>query len=192
MSQLPSISDTLQILTQRTETAILANPAIDFGNGLAKKVYFMHGHPKEILVRLQKLTEGPSTKNKKYPLIVLFRDIKETISEGMYGFTSSSKPRIAIITITKPEFRADQRKEKNFDPILIPIFEEFIRQVKQSEFFGSPTTEQLEIVKWDRYYWGVDLADKNILNDYIDAIDIESISLNLDNIICVPESISST
>lgn len=184
MSKIPSISDTLEVMVQRTEAAMIADSSIVFGNGLAKKVYFMHGHPKEILSRLQALSTGPDTKNKKYPLICLFRDIKEILGEGMYGLTSFSKPRIAFVTITKPEFRADQRKEKNFDPILIPIFEEFINQIRTSEFFGSPTMEQLQVVKWDRYYWGVNLADSTVMNDYIDAIDLESISLNLINNIC--------
>lgn len=189
---MPSISDALDIITQRTEAALIANSDIVFGSGIEKKVYFMHGHPKEIIARLQALAKDPVKKNKKYPLIVLFRDFKEIVTEGMFGYSVACKPRLVIITITKPEFRADKRKELNFDPILIPIFEEFINQIKESEFFGSPTTDQLQVIKWDRYFWGADVIDKNIFTDYIDAIEIESINLKLDNNICVPGTISGT
>jgi hypothetical protein len=47
----------------------------------------------------------------------------------------------------------------------------------------------MKIVKYDRYYWGTQVADKNILNDYIDAIEVESISLSLSNNICSPLSV---
>lgn len=183
MSVMASISDTLEVITQRTEAALIADTLINFGS-LPKKVYFMHGHPKEIVAVLQSFTKSPTKKNQKYPLICLFRDFKEKVGEGISGYTSAATPRLVICTLTKPHLRAQDRKVENFDPILIPILQEFINQIRVSEFFGAPSLQQLNITKWDRYFWGTESADKTILNDYIDAIEIESISLNLVNTIC--------
>ena len=183
MSKITDISDVLEIVTQRTEAALIADSTINFGT-MPKKVYFMHGHPKEILGVLQSFTTSPTKKNQKYPLICLFRDIKEKLSEGQSGLTTASSPRIVICTLTSPSLRAEDRKVKNFDPILTPILLEFINQIRESEFFGSPTMAQLSITKWNRYFWGTESADKLILNDHIDAIEIESINLNLVNTIC--------
>lgn len=183
MSVITSISDVLKIITARTEAALIANANINFGS-IPKKVYFMHGHPKEIVSVLQAYTKSPTKKNHKYPLICLFRDIKEKLSVGQSGITTYSKPRLVICTLTTPDFRAEDRKVKNFDPILLPILIEFINQITESEFFGAPQLEQLDITKIDRYFWGTEAADKTILNDYIDAIEIESITLNLVNTIC--------
>lgn len=181
---IPSISDAIEQVVADTEAALIADTSLDWGN-LPKKLYFMHGHPKEIVMVLQAMTNAPATKDKKYPLFCLFRDVKEKLVEGQYGFDTAFNPRIVICTITKPEYRAEKRKEVNFDPILIPILAEFINQVKMSAVFNAPTLKDLDITKWDRYFWGSDLAGKNPLNDYIDAVEIESIKLKLNNI-CQP------
>lgn len=180
---MPSISDAFKDAVALTEAAIIANSSINFG-AIPKKVYFMHGHPKEVVSVLQSYTNSPAMKNQKYPLVALFRDIREDLNEQLFGLGSSFKCRFVICTLTTPTLRADDREQKNFKPILIPIFEELIKQISASSFFGCPTVENMKIAKWDRYFWGTQAADKNTLNDYIDAIEVESISLKLINNIC--------
>lgn len=187
MSQpIPSIAAGLRSLVTRVEEAVIANTALDWGS-MPKKVYFIQGHPLEIVNVLLSLTKGPTTKNKKYPLVALFRDFREDVSEGAHGYTVSARPRLLICTLTQPNFRADEREAKNFIPILQPIFEELVGQIRLSAAFGAPTVKDMGIVKWDRYYWGTQVADANVLNDYIDAIEIEGINLKLiNNLICPP------
>lgn len=181
MSKLPSFSDALKVITTRTEEALQSNSKVNFG-GIKKALYFMHGHPKEIADILQSYTNstGPK-KNQKFPCVALMRDFKEKLRDSPQGLTAKARPRIVFLTLTKPTYRADDRKIKNFDPILVPIVEEFINQIRISEFFGSPTIEDLDIDKWDRYYWGADPAQKTVLNDFVDAIEIEGINLILEN-----------
>lgn len=142
----------------------------------------MHGHPREIANILQEFTNSPEYKNKKYPLVFLYEDIKEKLRKSMNGITTSFKAKIAICTLSKSTLRANERLEQNFKPILLPIFEELINQISLSAPFNRPTMDDMEIIKWNRYYWGSALADQNIFNDYIDAVEIESISLNLKTI----------
>lgn len=182
MSQAPIISDAFRVVVAATEAAIIADDSLDWGT-LPKKVYFMHGHEKEIVSILQSMTNAPAPiKNEKYPLIILFEDIREKHRQSLNGITTSFKCRIVICTLTQPTLRADQRLEQNFKPVLLPIFDEFIRQLSLSVPFNRPTIKDMDITKWNRYYWGSQPVDKNILNDYIDAVEIESISLNLKTI----------
>lgn len=182
MIQSPIISDAMRVVVAATEAAVILDDTLDWGI-IPKKVYFMHGHEKEVVNVLQSMTNaGAPIKNEKYPLIILFEDIREKLRRSLNGWTTSFKCRLVICTLTSPTLRADQRLEQNFKPILLPIFEEFIRQISRSKLFNQPTVEDMEITKWNRYYWGSQPVDKNILNDYIDAVEIESISLNLKTI----------
>ena|SRR6478672_125797 len=180
LQHIPSLSKNLRTVVTAVDLAIKANPEVDFG-AIPKGVFFMHGHPKEIVAVLQGYTDSPEHKDKKYPLIALLRDVPETIGQGNCGLSSESKNRIVICTLTDPEFRADQREAASFDKVLIPVFEEFVNQLGLSSAFGCPTVDELNILKWDRYYWGSQVMDSNTLNDYIDAIDIERIMLKMAN-----------
>ncbi len=183
LNKLPSITAAFKNVVTATDAAIVANSDVDFID-IAKRVYFMHGHPKEIVNVLQQYTNSPTHKNKKYPLIALMRDIREELNEQQRGFGTEFKARLVICTLTKATLRADDREIKNFIPILYPVFEEFIYQLSQSVEFGMPTIKEMKIVKYDRYFWGSQVADKNVLNDCIDAIEIESISLKINQINC--------
>ena len=167
-------------MVQLTEDAIIANTSLDWGT-VPKKVYFMHGNPREIVEVLQSYTASFTRKNKKYPMVHLFRDMREEISKGIYGLEPTVQCRLVICTLTKKDLRADDRESQNFKPILLPIFEELINQISKSKLFGMPSIDDMKIKKWDRYYWGSSEVDKNKLNDYIDAVEVESISLKLKN-----------
>lgn len=177
MSQIPSISDAFRTVVAATEAAIIADASINWGT-LPKKVYFMHGHEKEIVNVLQSFTNASLP---KYPLVCLFRDIKEAVSIQKFGLTPAFNCRLVICTLTTPSLRANDREIQNFKPILLPIFEQLIKQISKSSSFGMPAIDKMKIVKWDRYFWGTQAVDKNILDDYIDAVEIESISLHLNN-----------
>lgn len=183
LNKLPSITTAFKNVVTATDAAIIADTDVDFV-AIPKRVYFMHGHPKEIVNVLQEYTNSPTHKNSKYPLIALMRDIREELSDQQHGFGTDFKARIVICTLTKETLRADDREIKNFIPILNPVFEEFIYQLSQSVDFGMPTISEMKIVKHDRYYWGSQVADKNVFNDCIDAIEIESISLKINQINC--------
>jgi hypothetical protein len=181
--KLPNVVSAFRRITQRTEAALLTDTSINFGSDLPKKVYFMQGNVKEIVARLQKMTDA-SMDDKKFPLIALFRDFEEDVIDEGRQFAAKCTPRIAFITLTQPSYLSDEREAKNFLPILYPIFNEFIHQITLSQEFGMPTEDQLKIKKTDCYFFGSNLANKNIFNDYVDAIQIDSISVQVKNLNC--------
>ena len=62
---IPSISDAFKDVTTKVSDAIAADPNVNFGT-IPKQVYFMHGHPNEIVSVLQSYTNSPTKKNQKY------------------------------------------------------------------------------------------------------------------------------
>lgn len=176
MSQLPSISDAFKEVVAATEAAIIANPALNWGT-LPKKVYFQHGTIKEVTDVLQSFTNASVP---KYPLVFLVRNINERVHNTKYGLAPEFTCRVVICSLTNPFFRSDDRETKNFKPILLPIFEELIRQISESNLFGMPAIEDMKIRKNDSYFYG-EYEGKNKFNDYVDAIDVTNLSLKINN-----------
>lgn len=180
MSQIPSISDAFKVVVAATEAAIIADTSLDWGT-VPKKVYFMQGPILEITNVLQSYTNSPDYKNKKYPLVILIRDFKEQDELQLHGIGSSFKPQLLIITLTNPTYRSDQREENNFKPILRPIYAELLNQLSKSKLFGMPRIKDMKPVRCEHFFYGTSQNNKNIFNDFIDAIEIESIALNIKN-----------
>jgi hypothetical protein len=150
------------------------------GNGshyCTTPVYYMYGHPKEIAIRLQELSNSPTEGSKKFPLIILFTDI--TIDRSLIGFYGSAKLRMLVANFTLAEYTSVQRTDINFKPILHPIKKELINQIERHGQFTYE--DELTYKETDMYYYGSQINDKNIFNDRIDAIELRDISLNIKN-----------
>ena len=179
MSKFPSISGAFRQLVADTEASLIGDSSVAFPADVPKKLYFMQGNIIEVNTRLQGMTNSPQHKGKKYPLVVLFRDLKEKISQERHGFGTSFNAKFAIFTLTDPKYTSDQREEKTFTPILRPILEKMITNISASSIFGMPTVEQMKIEKWDCFFYGSSQNNKNIFGDYLDAIEVPNISLVL-------------
>jgi hypothetical protein len=143
-------------------------------------VYYKYGHPKEISSRLQELSNSPTEGHKKFPLIILFTDI--TIEKSVPGFYGSVSLRMLVANITEPTYISEDRTELNFKPVLHPIKEELIKQIG---LHGQFTYEdELTYDETDMYFYGSQINNKNIFNDYIDAIELKNIQVNIKNKIC--------
>ena len=140
-----------------------------------EKPYFMHGHPVEIATILSEKNLSPEDNYKKYPAICLFQDFDENWSADSIECPSLN---IAIITETKSYFEASQRYEGNFKDELYPIFNILIDKIKSSKHLYMHS-DQITFVKTDRLYWGRNNQD--IMNDFIDAIEISRLNLIFSN-----------
>lgn len=177
MSKYPSISAAFRQLVTDTEAAIQEDTTVVFPTDVPKKLYFMQGNVMEVSGQLLKLTKSPQHKGKKFPLVVLFRDIKEGIEDTGIKF----KAHFAIFTLTQETYSSDEREVKTFNPILRPIFEEIVNQLQNSAAFNAPSLKELAIEKYDCFFYGSVQNNKNPFGDRVDAIDVTSISLSLNN-----------
>lgn len=170
------IPDILEEIVGKVDTALFPT--------LEQRIYFMFGHPLEIVARLQELTKatGPS-RGKKYPLVALFTDIP--VVKDVNGFYGRAKLQMVIANITEQNLTAAQRLAKNFKPLLQPIKEELLLQISQHVQFTEPG--ELFYTEIERYYWGKNGLygnTGNIFNDFIDCIELRDIQVTVKNKIC--------
>jgi hypothetical protein len=148
--------------------------------GFSTPVYYDYGHPLEISKRLQELTQSAAFANQKFPLIILFTDI--TIDHAIPGFYGWVNLHMLVCNITDPLYTSVQRTDTNFIPILHPIKNELINQLQRHIGFSWP--EEPTYKETDCYFYGSVLNGKNVFNDYIDAIELRNVRINLHYELC--------
>lgn len=144
-----------------------------------EKPYYLHGHPLEILKTLSGRDKSPTWKYRKYPLICLLQDFQETKGDNP-SWSMQVSPRVLIVNRTKREFSSQKRYEKNFKPILYPLYELLLEAIAEIGFFGVGGPDLIQHKKTDRLFWGREGlygSKGNIFNDYLDAIDISFVNL---------------
>jgi len=137
-------------------------------------VYFRHGHMLEIASIVQDMMKDPDI-DKRYPIIALQHDFEQ--DPIPYQGTELSDLTMYIITLTRPEYTSEMRKELIFKPILYQIRDIFIEQIARSGYFEQRSVDQVHevITLFDRYYWGSStvMGNKgNILGEWTDCIEI--------------------
>jgi hypothetical protein len=144
---------------------------------LEGKPYYMYGHRVEINERLLKKNDDKVFKYQKYPLIALRWETPEDVSNGMVDYNLN----IVFLYSTEKKNTAEQRHENVIKPILTPLYEQFLIELKRSGLFqweGDQKTPPH--TKLDRPYWGVSQENgniKNIFSDPLDGIEITNLRI---------------
>jgi hypothetical protein len=150
-----------------------------------ESLHFDHGHVMEIAGKLL----GKQKSLDKYPLVILVEDIEHDMFGGMIHlnlrlFIVNLNP---IITMDSPE-----RWEKIVEPRLMPIYDELMKQFAANGFSwdknrtpGVTPPHKMTV----RPKFGVWLRElkgtyKNILNDPLDAIEINDLKINTKDKTC--------
>lgn len=141
-----------------------------------EKPYYMWGHYKEIAQRLDFNENSNSVlKFKNWPLIVLMTDIEQSHGNNLIIDYTVNNAKLFIVNQANKNDLAYERKTKNFEPILYPIYELFISKLLLSSDILSPENV-IEHDHIDRYAWGSQSIygnDALIFNDYTDAIELD-------------------
>lgn len=116
-----------------------------------------------------------------YPLVVLFKDINYKVNIAINGFELTFPVKIGIFVLTEPTYRHDERRDKNFIPVLVPIMEELLRQLNYSPAFFRPKVNDMGINATNCYFYGSELNNKNQFSDSVDAIELNIKTLRLKN-----------
>jgi hypothetical protein len=143
-----------------------------------EKPYFMHGHPLEIINTLKEYTLDRTLMYKKFPLIALYEDIKDSGASGI--FSHQAKLNILIVTDTDINYVASDRYNKTFNEVLTPIFDLFVKHYQLSrEVFTNKRTAPDRI---NHLFWGkagLYGSTANFFEDAIDAIEIENLDFKV-------------
>ncbi len=172
------IEDDLREITAKVSMAIL--PELQLVQPSIEAVFYSFGTIDELNENLAQLGKTASGQTKKFPLLFLVVDIKEP--KGFVGDYTDLKLRLAIINQTSKTFKAAERLEQNFKPIIMPIYRELLNQITLSGgiFLGASSADQIKHTAIRRYYWGRETASGNTankLNDYVDGLEIDNLEL---------------
>lgn len=159
-----------------TQTSLVVMPQIQaYLSAGINQVTYLNGHPAEIIQTLADRDKSQKLVYQRYPLIAAFQDVPEKDIGGIW----EANLQFIIANITKPEYKEPERKEKNFLPILYPIYNELFEQLKKHKnvlgFYINPGNV------YDRAFWGTTKTllgnDTKIFNDYLDAIEIQNCTM---------------
>jgi hypothetical protein len=136
-----------------------------------EKPYFMHGHFLEMVNTLTEKGLSREWKSKKFPCIMLIQDFEENVSKDI----ATATIRVIIATYTESDIKAASRYDLTFKPTLYPLADLFLSELARSR---SINQSSFEYSKYDRLYWG-DNEEANMANDYVDAIEIDKLKINI-------------
>jgi hypothetical protein len=180
MSKSPNIVEILKEVVERTSSKMLGH--LQTVDPTIEGVFFLHGHYTEVKQRLSDKSSSNEFKFKKYPLVVLFHDFPVRRSENNDMFGTASVQMIILHQTSKQAY-IDQRYESVFLPILNPIYDEFIYQLKRHKGLMSPGEHTLI----DRPHWGnPDLYGSSgyIFKDVLDGKELKDLVLPVRKKVC--------
>jgi hypothetical protein len=141
---------------------------------------YQYGYVEELNETLQQWSRTPSFAFQKYPLVWLAQPF--TITRGTLGlYGKISDLRLFIITDSQKTLKASERMDQNFKPVIYPIYEELLNQIKLHPAVTLPNDYYGELPHnfTDRYYWGE--AQEQVLNDVVDCSEISQLKIEIQN-----------
>lgn len=146
-------------------------------------IYYQYGHAPEIVETLQQLEQDRTNRFKRFPAVFVLQDFPENhTGKATQYYADVNLPSIVIAYPTGVNYKAPQRYEKSFNPVLTPIYEELLRQINFGREFAVQSEKEIPHTKIDRLYWGREPIYKNATNNfgqYLDAIELLNVQLKV-------------
>lgn len=167
------------LIVRNNDIITCKNGVCSYGNACT----YMYSHPVEMAETLTELSKSPATNGLRYPLIAVLTDvIVNRDKQEYYGRTSL---RVLIATESNKNYRADEREELSFKPVLLPLYYQFLEQIRKCGHFVINYDEGIPHEYTKRLYWGhnglfgqsTDIDFK----DYVDCIEITNLQLTIKN-----------
>lgn len=183
-------------VVKRTMDALNANPSFieaaktyEFWPNCSKdgklQLWHYHGTPDEIGNVLANIGgQIDNAASLKLPAVLDFHPLlqsKNCITDGVP--TDRITYNIAIVAPVRKEWLSQTREQSLFEPLLRPVYEEFIRQLKQSPAFS--VGYELPHDYYEVFTTGG--SPENLAQCYgncIDAIELQKLSLTIRNNLC--------
>lgn len=161
-----------------TNTALL--PTLKIADPNIIGINYQFGPFLEIRTTLAGWTKVDVTSQQKYPLVALVYPFTETHSGKDPGIDSTTQVRLIIARISNPTDKTATRYEKNFVPILLPIYEELLNQFDSDGRFNVTSPETMDFKKTDYpFYGGETTEDLQKANQFLDFVDAVELKINL-------------
>lgn len=145
--------------------------------GVLAELNYQYGYVTELAQTLNQMKE-PGFVEKKFPLIFLsqpFQIIRG--SNGWFGETNGL--RLFIITQTQKQYKAKDRMDNIFKPLLYKIYNQLLESICVHPAISVPSAQLIPHVLTDRYWWGV--QQQSVLNDIVDCMELSEMELKVNN-----------
>lgn len=142
---------------------------------LISGVHFEYGHYTDIRERLTTKSQSAEVVN-RYPLIALFEDFR--IRKGKAGLEGVTNLKMIILYPSKADVTRKQRETNVFRPILYPIYERLLIEIKNNGNFN--VYDQIKHDQINRPHWGDPALysnDSYLFGDVLDGIEIDNLEL---------------
>lgn len=152
--------------------------------GLAALNY-QYGYIKELNETLQQWAKNSTTAPLKFPLVYVEQPFNVNRGSTAAFFGTIDVIRIFIIKDTRPNWKAKERMDNNFKPLILPIYRQLLVELDMSTAFHTQGVERIQHTVQDRYYWGE--AQASVLDDAVDCAIVTIRNLQVaNNPNCIP------
>lgn len=174
------IVDIFRDIVAATSAALLTQ--LQGVDPLITGVHYDYGHYNDIRERL--VTKGKTGDKSRYPLVALFEDFRVTHRQP--GITGIANLKLIIVHISEKGITREKRETAVFRPVLYPIYNELLKQIKLSGKFMLFVAGEVPHDQINRPHWGDpelykgNTASVNvsyIFNDILDGIELTNMNL---------------
>lgn len=167
---LPYLPDIMKDVVARVDAVFSVDTQDAFN------VYFDYGIYSQVSKNIYKSNPG------NFPLVWLVMKFHEDRGKD-FGIYADVTCRLIIAMPTKTEYTQAERDEEVFKPRLIPIYEELMNQIFEESRLSVDGPNKIKHTRILQPYWGGGdvngLDNKNLFENYIDAIDVQNLQLKL-------------
>lgn len=136
------------------------------------------GYVSELNQTLQQFARTKTYAEIKFPCFWFAQPFSMFRGESGW-YASLTDMRAFIIMETGKNYKALERMEKVFKPVIYPIYNEWLIQLKKHPAFFVPQTSLLQHKIVDRFFWGE--KQQTVITDIVDVREISGFDMKLNN-----------
>jgi hypothetical protein len=174
MTAITTVVDFIGSMVAKTDVCLKKHTSLE--------VFYQYGHVNEIEAILRSYSETEDFRKQKYPAIFLLTDFLER-KGGNPDYETEAMLQLLIVAASGKDYRTAERYEKVFKPVLYPIYEVFMKQLKNDSRVVTKQYGELPHTKIDRsLVSGFQLKTQggktgNLFSDHLDAIEVNNLNL---------------
>lgn len=165
-------------------------PALQAHDANIQTLHYEYGTWEEIIETLKQYDQSRTKRFEKYPLVALIHNFPEKRGDKT-GYYGEVELLLVIAHHTEAQYKAAERYQKSFVPVLYPIYQELLHQIARSPAFAQVSVDSIRHTKADMLHWGRSTLysagpSENQLTDHIDAIEVRGLQLTVKKTLCSP------
>lgn len=142
------------------------------------RINYQYGPAVELTQTLTNMRLGKDVAKERFPLVWLIEDIPVDRRNAKRFFGDVSL-RVVIAYPTKDTYTSAERETATFAPILRPIYYNLLECLPKHNAFSAVDEADIPHRMTERKFMGSDTQIQNMLTDFVDAIDIQDLSLTI-------------